>query len=238
MPDEIKLDEFEGQEEKVDGQTSNINLDEKSDEEIDEEEADTKKAEIDWESDDNPYKVKYGASSKEVNEVLLPKIKTFEGLTAAEQAKAEKLAQDLEEAMTKLKAEKPETYDNLTLHKSVTTLTQQLAEMKEKSEMNEFIADTPDAKPFREALKAHARAFPSKPLVEIWNENFKEVAEARKGSDDADKKKKKESAPDKGKGGATKEHDKPMTAGMTTEEFNKLPVAKRKELLIKAGVSM
>lgn len=213
------------------GITSNINLEETqaTDKETPKEKEEPK--EMNWEDDQNIYKKRFGDSTREVNEVLLPKIKEAEGLTAQEKARADKLQQERDEALGRLKDEMPETYDNLTLKKTLDENTRQLAELKEKAMLDDFVSAEPIAKDYREALKAHARAFPQKPLADIWNISFKDVAEARKAEVEAKSTRKKESQPDKG--GSTRELGESTIGGYTEEEFNKLPLAKRGEILDK-----
>lgn len=180
---------------------------------------------VDWDSEENPYKKRHGDSQREVQENLLPKIKSAEAQIAA-------LLKERDEAMTRLKDEKPEAYDNLTLQRSVEAANRQLAELKERVELDSFIAATPDASPFRAALQQQARAFPSKSLSEIWEgSGFKDVAAARAAAAVAKTEQRKETKPEKGK--VTPEPGKATIGGYTEEEFNKLSVAKRGEILAK-----
>lgn len=222
------------------GPTSNVNLNPDEDEEIDEEKPETEEEEVDWESDENPYKQKYSASSKEVNENLLPKIKGFEDTSKKDQSRIEELQNEIQVLSNKLKEEKPEAFDNHNLKKQLDTTSQKLAELLEKSFLDEFIGSVPLAKDYREALRSQARANPTVSLEQIWNSFFKEGAEAKAKLAEAQKGKQKKSKPETGEGSSTTEpsQNKVFGSPYTQAEFDKLPVKKRREYLIKAGVSI
>lgn len=243
MPDEINLDMGEGQDEVAPGPTSDINLhdDGSRDEELEDEkpeDGDEPKPKEDLDEDGNPidWKQRYGDSTREFQKLQV-KLKEGEGLTAQERQRAAQLQTERDEALEKLKAEKPEVYDNHTLKKQLDSTSLQLAEMKEKGILDDFIADEPLAKPFRDALRAHARAFPNKSIQDIWNESFKEIAAAKKETATKADEVRKKSQPDRGSG-ATREPGQKMIGGYTEAEFNKLSVNKRRELMVKAGIKI
>lgn len=235
LQDDADLDES--------GPTSTVNPDEpQGEEETDPEETPEDKSEsgsddFDWESDDNPFKKRYSDSAKEVQETLLPKIKTLEAEKLTESQKAAKLQADLDEAMSKLREEQPEAYDNLTLRKQAETNARELAELKEEQKLDRFTAKTPDAEAYREALRSHSRANPNKSLDEIWNDSFKDVVEAKKVLAQDKDKNLKGTKPHKGSG-PTRELGKTTIAGYSEEEFNKLPWETRREHLIKQGITL
>ena len=179
---------------------------------------------VDWESDENPYKKRYGDSTREIQENLLPKTK-----------QVDKLLEENAALLEKLKAEKPEVFDNVALQKQLKDNTEKLALIQEKSMLDEFVADNPLAKPFRSKLQSLARAFPDKSIADLYNENYKDVAEAKKEDGDKDLQKKRDGQGDKGKG-ATKEPTDGKIGGYSLDEFNKLPVAKRRQIALENGL--
>lgn len=200
-------------------------------------EADSEPEEEAEPKDTTDWKQRYSESTKEFQK-LNAKLKEYEGLTAQERNKAEKLQEERDSLMKRLKDEQPETYDAITLKSALDSNSRELAELKEKVQLDDFISDEPLAKPYREALKAHARAFPKKSMQDIWNDSFKDIAEAKKEIAETKTARKKESQPDKGKGTSTAEPGKETIAGMPVEDFNKLSVEKRRELLIKANIQL
>ncbi len=220
------------------GQPTDVDLQKKATDPGEPDPSSKGKNEVDWESEDNPYKKRFAGSTKEFEEFYKPKFKELEGLTAQEKARAEELQKTNEELLAKLKDEKPDTYDNVTLQKTLEKNSRELAEMKEKALLDDFISDTPEAKAYREALKSHARAFPTKPIADIWNESFKEIATAKKENAAKETTRQKESQPDKGDGGTTTDPSEAKIAGYTQKEFDALPVSKRREILVKNGISM
>lgn len=225
QPQTINLEEL--------GETDEENPEEESEDEgkenkgeSNEDKDEPEEQEPDWESDQNPYKKRFGDSQREVNDNLLPKIKSIPTL--------ESKITELEEA---LKSNNPEKYDNLKIQSELAETRQQLAEILEKSALDDFISENPLAKSYRDRLKTLGRAFPTKSLDDLWSENFKDIAEVKAENKDKITDKKKKSQSDKGKGSPTKELSGQTIAGMPVEEFNKLSVAKRRELLDKHNIT-
>ena len=220
-------------EEEVDeGITSTINPETATDEETPEEEV-VEEKEKPVEEDAIDYKQRYSDSTREFQK-LQQKLKEGEALSTLERQKAESYQRERDDALARLQAEQPETFDTLTMKKQLDTTVQQLAELKEKAQLDDFIADQPLAKSHREALKNFGRAFPDKSLDSIWGENFKDIVEARQ--EIQEKKKTRTAASQPDRGGATAEPGKKTIGGYSEDEFNKLPVMKRREILDKAGI--
>lgn len=230
--DEIILDDGITVEDdaEVSGITENVNPETATDVETP---ADTVEVEPKVEKEEIDYEKRYADSTREFQRLQI-KLKEGEALTARERQRAEDLQRERDDAFERLKAEQPETFDTLTIKKQLDSTTQQLAELKEKAQIDDFIAEEPLAKQHREALKNFGRAFPGKSLGDIWNENFKDIAEAQVALKEGKKSRTVASQP--AKGGATAEPGKKTIGGYSEEEFNKLPVMKRRDILTKAGI--
>lgn len=217
------------------GITSDVNLsDDKSDEELDDENPKKEATKPDWEADDNPYKIRYGESTREFQR-LSKELQDSHGTSLKDKADRERLESELATLGAKLKEEKPEAYDNLAMKKALDGTARQLAELKEAQELDGFTSSEPLAKSYREALKSHARANPNLSLQDIWNRDFKEVAETKAQIEKDKATRKTKSRTDDGKGSSTADPTDKRIGGYTEAEFNKLPVAKRREVLIKLG---
>jgi len=233
MPDEINLEMHDGDVQP--GPTSDVNPEMETHEEKPETEEEVKAEEKKETEEIIDYQERYAESTREFQK-LHAQMKENEALTEQQRSRVTQLETERDEALSRLKEEHPEAYDNATLHKAVTDSNRQLAELKEKVELDSFITENPIAKEYREALKQHARAFPNKSLADIWETGFKTVAETTAKAQETKAANQKVTQPEKGK--VTPELGTKMISGYTEAEFNKLPVSKRREILIENGVEV
>lgn len=135
----------------------------------------------------------------------------------------------------------PEGLSIADLNAKLKTTSDELVVIKENGQLDTFLAGTKvdGATNFKEALRALSRANPSTPLDKLWGDNLKAGAEAAAAAIAAKRKTTKEGASDSGRGSSSREHAKTggvAGTGMSPEEFRKLPLAKRKDILQKAGM--
>lgn len=191
------------------------------------------------------WRDKFRASASGAQALLKDK-QTAESERDAERAKVAKLEKDYEELKAIAEGKNPEGVQAHEAQTKLKEMSETLALLTEKGHLDDFERTNPLATgDLRESLKNLARANPSKSLQELWDSTLKAGAEAaaakRKADDDARKK----AAGDQGKGTSTRE---PASGGNTVsgtkgdtglslEEFNALPVVKRKALMEKYGIS-
>lgn len=160
-----------------------------------------------------------------------------------------KIAQ-LEKDMADLRAiaegKNPEGLKAADVQAQLTQTSQELALLKESASLDAFEKGEPLATgALRESLKSLARANPKESLKDLWDANLKAGAEAAAAKKKADDEARKKGQGDQGKGTSTRE---PASGGNTVsgtkgdtglslEEFNALPVVKRKALMEKYGIS-
>lgn len=188
------------------------------------------------------WRDKFRASAKGANDLLEAK-KTLEADIAKVRADSDKTLQEKEKEIADLRAlaegKNPEGVSLLDLQKKYGEVASKLAISEENKMLDDFIASTKiaGADSFKETLRALSRSNPSLPIATLWDNNLKvaatAAAEAAKMRDTT----RKGSASDSGRGASSREHTKDQVGntGLSLEEFNRLPVAKRKELLDKAG---
>lgn len=186
------------------------------------------------------WKKKFSDSASGVQK-LLDEINILKTNSDQSQAKEEELNKKIEELTKLAEGKNPEGLKASELQTQLSKLTQDHALLKEDKELDSFEKTVPLASTKREALKALARANPKEKLQKLWDDYLKAGAEAeaialKKKKDDL-----KKGAGDKGNGTSTREMatgqtvvtDSGHDTGYSLEDFNKLPVAKRKELLAK-----
>ena len=182
-------------------------------------------------SEEVDYKEKFGASTKEAQ-----RLATENKLLQGEAEKAQGRYSTLETAMAdmekKFAAEDPEKYDAIKTKKDLGELKEKLLLQEERGAVDDYLESNPKAAAQKEALKRLGRAFPDKTYEDLWNENFKPyVPEEGDDGSATETKAKKKSQPEKGDGTMSE-----MTStGMTLDEFRKLPLNKRKAILLKNG---
>lgn len=175
------------------------------------------------------YKEKFAASTAEAQRLAIEN-KTLQGEIEKGQGRYSTLEADKNEMEKRFADEDPEKYDSIRTRKELSDLKEKMLLQEERGAVDDYIKSNPKAEGQKEALKRLGRAFPDKTYTELWNENFKPYIPEGDGSDEDDKKVKTKSAPEKGDGTITE-----MVGGITLEEFRKLPLAKRKAILIKQG---
>jgi hypothetical protein len=183
------------------------------------------------------YKTKFSESTKEAQR-LLGEIKTAQDLTAQEKARGVELEKQLKEIREVAEGKNPEGLKLVDLQRQLAETTQSFALEKEERMLDSFFADvkTEGASSKKEALRALKRAQPNTSLVSLWDEHFKAGVEAAAKAKQDKKTDKKKNASETGKGTSGREPAAGETVGntgYTLDEFNKLPVAKRRSLLAK-----
>lgn len=178
------------------------------------------------------YRDKF-ANSTTGAQKLLDDIKTITSERDLSKTEITKLTKDIEDLRKIAEGDNPE---GLKLHDLQATLagtTNELALIKENSQLDAFEKKVPLATNKREALRNLARANPKVELQKLWDENLKAGVEAEESRRIEDEKKRKEGAGDQGRGTSMRETAGETIGGMPVEEFNKLPVNKRREILAK-----
>ena len=177
------------------------------------------------EKEEIDYKVKFSESSAEAQRLLDEKKR----LQAEKEEKERELRERTEE-LERLREENealasgnPEAYDTVKLKKSLEEIKKQVLIEREERELQDYIRRNPQAEAHKEALRKLGR-HSKLSYDKIWAENFKPVYDRM-----AEKKGAVQS--EKGKGNMSQE----PSSEIDLEEFNKLPLAKRKAYLKKMG---
>ena len=173
------------------------------------------------------YKEKFAASTTEAQR-LVTENKLLQ--SEAEKSKGRYSALETEKAeMEKRFAEEnPEKYDAVKTRKDLSELREKILMQEEKGAVDDYIQSNPKAAAQKDSLKRLGRAFPDKTYEELWTENFKPFVSDGDGS--ATETEAKKSQPEKGDSTMSE-----MVGGMSLSDFRKLPLAKRKAILIKQG---
>jgi len=190
------------------------------------------------------WRDKFRASSKGANELLEAK-KTLESDIAKVRADSDKTLKEKDEEIARLRGlaegKNPEGLSLHDLQKEFGKISSELALTKENTMLDTFLSGTKiaGADSFKETLRALARANPNTPVSQLWDSNLKAAAEASALAAKDRKTSKEKHASDSGQGASSREQGKETVHGtdLTLEEFNALPVAKRGEILAKAGVA-
>lgn len=188
------------------------------------------------------WRDKFRASSKGANELLETK-KTLESDIAKVKADGELTIKEKDEEIAKLRAiadgKNPDGLKLEDLAKENKENKDRLVLIEENRLLDDFLSDTKvaDAKSFKEALRALSRANPTETLAKLWDKNLKAGAEASAAAKGQRVTTRRAGASDTGRGASSREpaKDQVGNTGLSLEEFNALPVAKRKVLLQKMG---
>lgn len=174
------------------------------------------------------YAEKFRASSRESLRLLDENRKLMER-EAAISAKLSAIETEKRELEELAKGNNPEGYDSLKLRRHIEGLNSEMAQMKERLELDGFVGSVPEAGAYRDTLRDLGRAYPGKSYRDIWETSLKPVAEASAAAK-AEKAERRTAAPDMGNGSPTGEPSAETICGMSLEKFNKLPLERRKEL--------
>lgn len=185
------------------------------------------------------WRDKFRNSAKGAQDLLDQK-KVLEGTVSEREAKITDLEKEIVQLREIAEGKNPEGLKLADLQAELAKVTNESALTKEERMLDQFEKAVPLASTVREALKNLARANPKESLQKLYDENLKAGAEAKSEKAKQDDDKRNKGASDKGKGTSTREPsgDTVKTpsgydTGLSLEEFNKLPIEKRRELLAK-----
>lgn len=190
-------------------------------------------------------KEKFGASTAGA-QALLTENTTVKGERDTANGKIATLEKDIADLRLIAEGKNPEGLKAADAQAQLATMGQELALLKEGQALDSFEKSVPLATgKVRESLKALARANPKESLQKLYEDHLKAGAEATAAAEKARKDALKKGAGDKGKGTSTREpagggntvSGTKGDTGLTLEEFNALPVAKRKGLIEKYGIN-
>jgi hypothetical protein len=198
---------------------------------------------------DHPDMIKYlrdkfGASTAGAQD-LLTKNATLEGQVKDYEGKMAALEKEKLELTAIAEGKNPEGLKGKELQDALESNAKELAVLKEDGALDKFERSNPLATgKSREALKALARANPSTDMQKLWDDNLKAGAEAEAAAAKAATEARDKGASDQGTGTSTREVGSGGNTlkgtrgdtGITLEEFNALPVAKRGALIEKYGI--
>lgn len=204
------------------------------------------KAKVDADAMIAYYKEKFGASTAGAQELLAKNTKLENDITDyAGKVKS------LEEEGAKLReiaeGKNPDGVKAADLQAALAKNSEEMALLKEGNALDQFERGNPLATgTYRETLKALSRANPKASLQELWDANLKAGAEATAAAAKAAAEARSAGASDQGRGTSTREPGSGGSTirgtkgdtGLTLEEFNALPVAKRAALIEKHGIQM
>lgn len=174
------------------------------------------------------YKQKFADSTREAQR-LSTENKILQGEVEKGQGRYSTLETEKADMEKKFADDSPEVYDSIKTKKELGELREKILLQEEKGAVGDYIESNPKAAAHKESLKRLGRAFPNKTYEDLWNENFKPFVDDTVGSAEEIKAKKK-SQPEKGDSTISE-----MVGGMTSADFRKLPLAKRKAALMKQG---
>jgi len=181
------------------------------------------------------YKGKFGMSTSGAQQLLKEK-ETLTGTVAEKEQKLLELAKEIETLRQVAEGKNPEGLNLVDLQASAKKNAEEVALLREERSLDTFEKANPLASTKREALRSLARANPQTPLQTLWDANLKAGAEAEAKAAKDKKITQKKNAGDKGKGTSTRDPAAKTIGGYTQEEFNKLPVEKRKAIFAKEGI--
>jgi predicted RNase H-like nuclease (RuvC/YqgF family) len=177
------------------------------------------------------YKTKFSESSKEALRLLNEK-KAIEGELGEVREKLSKLEAEREELTRERESEDPDQARINKLERNIGELSKEILSSKQEREYLEFAKSVPEAETVKDALKRLHSISPKKSFSDLWNENFKALAD-KVGTAAVEKQKSvKKSQVASGKGSTSSD---PLSVDIDTEAFNKLSIAQRKEILKKRG---
>lgn len=182
------------------------------------------------------YKAKFAASTTE-NQRILQEHETLNRTISERDTKIADLIKDLEETRKIAEGKNPEGLTAVEAQRRLETTTRELALLKEAQALDQFVSGNALAKDYRATLQQLGRANPTTPLQQLWDIHLKDGAEAKAAAAKTKADAIKKGQGDRGRGTSTREPSGGSKAlgGHTQAEFDKLPVAKRRDILIKAG---
>lgn len=175
------------------------------------------------------YKQKFGASTAEAQR-LATENKVLQGEAEKAQGRYSTLETEKADMEKRFAEENPEKYDAIRTKKDYNELREKVLLQEEKGAVDDYLESNPKAAAHKESLKRLGRAFPDKSYEDLWNENFKPFVGEDEGSAEEIKKAQKKSQPEKGDSTMSG-----MAGNKSLEDFRKLPLAKRKAILLKNG---
>lgn len=181
------------------------------------------------------YKGKFGMSTAGAQQLLTEK-QTLTGTVAEKEQKLLELAKEIETLRQVAEGKNPEGLNLVDLQASNKKNAEEVALLREERSLDTFEKANPLASTKREALRSLARANPQTPLQTLWDANLKAGAEAEAKAIKDKKITQKKGAGENGKGTSTRDPAAKTIGGFTQEEFNKLPVEKRKQIFAKEGI--
>lgn len=209
----------------------------------------------DGEGDTNPatgkpwtaeeWRDKFRNSAKGAQE-LLTKLSTIESERDGYKGEIANLSKTLEDLKKIAEGKNPDGLKAHELQAQLNQTSEKLALLTEEGSLDKFEKSVPLATgKVRESLKALARANPKESLQSLYDTHLKAGAEATEAKRKADEEARTKGAGDKGKGTSTREPagngntvaGSRGDTGLSLEEFNALPVAKRKALIEKFGIA-
>ena len=177
-------------------------------------------------SEEEDYKKKFSESTRE-NQRILEENKVLKVESEKTKVRLDELEKQEWERVKLLEEENPDAAKIYKLEKSIDDLKKSILLDKEEKEVLAFIGSEPRAEAAKEGLKRLMRVNPTKSPKELWEENFLPAIDAFVKS----KAGKKAGKPETGKGSMSGE---PITE--LGEEFNKLPLEKRRAYFKKRGL--
>ena len=177
-------------------------------------------------SEEEDYKKKFSESTREAQR-LLEENKVLKADTEKTKSRIDELEKQEQERVKLLEEENPDAAKIYKLEKSIDDLKKSILLGKEERDVLDFIGSEPRADVAKEGLKRLMRVNPAKSPKELWEENFLPVIEAFGKS----KAGRKAGQPETGKGSMSGE---PITE--LGEEFNRLPLEKRRAYFKKRGL--
>lgn len=176
------------------------------------------------------YKRKFAESTKEVQRILAER-KAEQSALREKEARLEQIVKEKAELEALVQTENPAGYESHKMANELNELKKTVLLQKEKDAINEFVADNPDAKAHKDALKTLGRANPDKSYDEIYNQFIKPIYEAGKSEAEAKKLIKKQTQPESGSGSAEK-----TPVATDDNDFNNLSLDERKRRLKAMGL--
>lgn len=180
------------------------------------------------------YKVKFSESSREAQRLLEEKKrleeenKLYKGITDKFMANRDTREDD---EIEKLKDVDPIGYELAKTKRDLDETKKMVLKEKEEREFQGFSSSNPLAVKHAEAIRKLGRLEPTSSYSEIWDKYFKSAYEEGAKAQIDKLRKEKEVQPETGKGNISSEFTTELG-----EEFNKLPVSKRKEAFKKMGL--
>lgn len=173
------------------------------------------------------YKKKFSESSREAQR-LFEENKVLKAESEQTNVRLAELEQIEEEKQRLLEEENPDAAKIHKLEKSIDEVKKSILLEKEDKDVSSFISSESRAVASKEALKRLMRVNPFKSPKELWEENFLPAIETAVKS----KAGKGAGQPETGKGSMSGE----PIAELELEEFNKLPLEKRKAYFKRIGL--